>query len=233
MGIIDRPVNNAEVIGITRVSGYILDRDGIAKVEILVDGVVMGEASSITAAVVPAGKMAANLTKYVNKDATICQGMFSYSLDTERLRNGWRKISIREWSSAGYTDLGFARINVQGSKVPGEDANIDAPIEGNSIRGPIYCSGWAFSEFGVRKVEIVVNDETIGEATITRNKVIDGYPEYGVASVGFTYTIDTSGLVFGATNRVSAKIGVIVTANNGSKYRHTEESVVKNIIVVK
>ncbi len=91
-GYLDGPQINATITGTRNVYGWYLDGAGVSKIEVLIDGVVKGQAEY--------GELRSDVYNaypaYGNK---YCG--FRYMLDTKTLTNGYHEVSIRETNNAG------------------------------------------------------------------------------------------------------------------------------------
>lgn len=198
-GNLERPANGA-ISGITKVSGWIYDSDGVSKVEILVDGVVVGQATY--------GISRPDVKKVYPEFGSNVG--FSYDLDTTKLSEGEHKISARETGNKGtQVLLKTITVNVPKQIVKGY---IDRPRD-KMISGISRVSGWIYDSTGVAKVEVLVDGKVVGEAAFghPRPDVEAVYPEYK-GTIGFSYDLDTTKLSEG-----DHIIEVGTTGNNGVK----------------
>lgn len=94
IGVIDAPTNNSTIIGQSVVKGWFLDEKEVSKLDILVDGKVVGQALYGDAR--PDVQKA--YPQYKNGNAG-----FHYTLDTSKLSDGKHTITIRETGKNGHT----------------------------------------------------------------------------------------------------------------------------------
>ena len=95
VGAIDTPVEDAVISGSDyQVTGWYLDGQGVSKIEIKVDGVIVGEAILGD----PRPDVQTNYPDYNNGNSG-----FHYALDTTALTNGTHTITALETNSAGQT----------------------------------------------------------------------------------------------------------------------------------
>lgn len=81
------------------------------------------------------------------------------------------------------------------------DACIDAPASGATISTANYnVKGWFLDATGVSKVEIQIDDTTLGEAAYgdSRPDVQKAYPDYNNTNSGFHYILDITALTNGS-----------------------------------
>jgi beta-N-acetylglucosaminidase len=181
-GYIDTPSQSVSLKGDADVSGWFLDGSGVSKVEVLVDGRVIGQAQygSIRNDVLRA------YPDYQNGDSG-----FEYALNTRYFTNGNHSLNVRETGNNGMTTtLSGQTVNVQNLPTKGY---IDTPSAGTVINGDTLVQGWFLSGSGVSKIEVLVDGNVIGQAQygITRTDVQSAYPDYQNANSGYQYTLDT------------------------------------------
>lgn len=187
-GYYDAPHNESTVTGMTKIKGWFLDADGVNKLEVLVDGKVVGEVTygkkrSDVLAVFP---------EYQNEYAG-----YEYMLDTSKLSNGKHTIAIRETSNKGIkTTLDSRTIFVASLLAKGY---VDAPYDNQSVNGSVKVIGWFLDGNGVKKLEVLVDGVVHGEATygIKRSDVFAAYPSYNNEYSGYEYVLDTAYLTRG------------------------------------
>jgi beta-lactamase class A len=92
IGYIDAPANNSTIIGKSIVKGWFLDKNVVSKVEILVDGVLAGQAVY--------GDTRLDVQK-VYPQYNNGKAGFHYSLDTTKFSNGKHTVTVRETSKNG------------------------------------------------------------------------------------------------------------------------------------
>ncbi|NRR24054.1 Ig-like domain-containing protein, partial [Brevibacillus sp. MS2.2] len=103
-GGIDSPADNALISGVYPVTGWFIDSTGVERVEVLVNGVVSGEATYG----IPRPEI--EITDVSMIDGNVG---FSYSLDTRNLQEGSHTISVRGTSKSGnQVMLGHRTIQV-------------------------------------------------------------------------------------------------------------------------
>jgi N-acetylmuramoyl-L-alanine amidase len=202
-GILDSPVSGSMLRGIQNVRGWFLDESGVAKIEVLVDGAVAGQATYGGAR--PDVQQA--FSQYNNGTAG-----FHYVLDTTRFSDGQHIVSIKVTRKNGHiTTLPDRTIKIENTI-----GILDAPDSGSTLRGTQNVRGWFLDESGDAKIEVLVDGAVAGQATYgdARPDVHEAFPQYNNGTAGFHYAIDTTQFLDGqhtVTIRVSRKNGHTVT----------------------
>ena len=93
--------------------------------------------------------------------------------------------------------LGFCLTSCRSTNNPSKlpFGFLDTPVGGQPIQGKARVSGWAISEDGIQSVEVYVNRDFVGRATIgeARPDVARVYPNLtGSGSSGWSLTLDAS-----------------------------------------
>lgn len=182
-GYIDSPINNATVKDKYNVIGWVLDLNGVSKVEILIDSNVVGQAVY--------GDSRKDVAK-VYPDYRNDNSGFHYSLDTKKLTEGKHTMTVIETGSTGLsTTIGTKVINVYNMLPRGY---IDTPKNNSPVSGVYRIKGWFLDNSGVNKIEVLVDDEVIGEAVYgtLRADVITVYPQYNNKNCGYYFDLDTT-----------------------------------------
>jgi beta-N-acetylglucosaminidase/uncharacterized protein YggL (DUF469 family) len=200
-GTIDSPTSGSDINGVVNINGWSLDGSGVAKVEVLVDGNSIGQASlgisrPDVARVFPA---------YQNANSG-----YQYSLNAKNLSNGQHTLAIRETGNDGVATVLYSQpVNVQNLSSIG---SLDSPTPGSSINGVINVSGWSLDGSGVAKVELLVDGNSVGQARlgISRPDVARVFPAYQNANSGYQYSLDTKYITNGQHT-----LAVRETGNNG------------------
>lgn len=76
---------------------------------------------------------------------------------------------------------------------------LDTPTDNQVISDVFGVSGWCINEWGVSKIEVLVNDSVVGEAVYgdRRNGIDEVIPNISDINVGFHYSLDTTKFVSG------------------------------------
>jgi hypothetical protein len=185
-GNLESPQKNQTVKGIFSVRGWFLDVSGVSKIEILVDGSVVGEATYGLARPDVLGVY----PEYNNGNAG-----FKYSLDATKLVQGQHTIIIREFNTNGEQSILDERTFYVSHTV----GNLESPQKDQNVKGIYNVRGWFLDVNGVSKIEVLVDGSVVGEATygLARPDVLNAYPEYNNGNAGFKYSLDATKLVQG------------------------------------
>ncbi|AGK55741.1 mannosyl-glycoendo-beta-N-acetylglucosaminidase family protein [Bacillus sp. 1NLA3E] len=204
IGDINSPVANSTVNGVTNVRGWVLDGSGIVKVDVLVDGKIVGQATYGS----PRPDVQNVFPQYQNSNSG-----YAFALDTGTLSNGIHSVTVRATGMNGSTkQLQVVNINVQNLKNMPGIGDINSPSDGSLINGTTNVRGWFLEGSGVAKVDVLVDGKIVGQATYgsPRPDVQGVFPEYQNANSGYEFKLDTKSLTNG-----SHSITVQATGNNG------------------
>jgi hypothetical protein len=187
-GFIDTPSFGSTLNNHATISGWFLDGSEVSKIEVLIDGKVMGTAQYG----LPRPDVNTAFPQYQNNHSG-----FRYVLDTTLLSNGEHLLTVRETGKNGVTTA-LNSIKVHVFNLP-SIGWIDGPANGSTLQGNVNVSGWFLNQKGTSKIEILVDGQYIGTASygITRPDVQKVYPQYQNAYSGFQYTLNTKGLTDG------------------------------------
>ncbi|NHM30023.1 Ig-like domain-containing protein [Neobacillus terrae] len=203
-GTLDSPLNGSTVNGDSLVRGWLLDPNGVSKIEVLVDGKIIGQAQY--------GISRPDVQKifpaYNNSNAG-----YQYTLATSNLTNGLHSLSVRETSKNGTVlNLSSKTVNVQNQSLPVR-GTLESPLNGSTVKGDSLVRGWFLDPNGVSKIDVLVDGKIIGQAQygISRPDVQKIFPPYQNANSGYQYTLNTSNL-----NNGQHSVSVRETSNNGT-----------------
>ncbi|AGK95923.1 Ig-like domain-containing protein [Clostridium pasteurianum] len=202
IGCIDTPSEGQAISGSSMINGWFLDSTGVNKIEVLVDGTVVGTASY--------GDGRLDVSKVYPSYNNVNSG-YHYNLDTTKLKDGRHTIVIRETgNNNSQTNLGGRNITVSNNPV----GCIDTPSEGQTISGSNMINGWFLDGNGVKKVEVLVDGTVVGTASYGdgRLDVSKVYPSYNNVNSGYHYSLDTTKLTNGRHTIVIRETG-----NNNSQ----------------
>ncbi|MFS0821562.1 N-acetylmuramoyl-L-alanine amidase [Bacillus sp. 1P02SD] len=203
IGYIDNPVDGATFTGTQKVSGWFLDRSGVEKIEVLVDGKVVGQA-------VYGDERPDVRSSY--PDFNNLKSGYHYMLDTTQFSDGQHTISIRETGKNGQvTTLPEHKLSIANLR-----GYLDNPFSGESLAGIKRVSGWFLDANGVESIEVLVDGKVVGQAVYgnERPDVINSYPDFNNLQSGFHYMLDTTQFTDGQyiiTIREIGKNGRIAT----------------------
>ncbi|WP_413307053.1 Ig-like domain-containing protein [Bacillus sp. 1P10SD] len=201
-GYIESPAPGSKINGLTNIEGWFLDGSGVSKIEILVDGKIVGDAQYGTAR----PDVAKAFPDYQEANSG-----YRYSLDTRNLTNGQHSLTVRGTGKNGVlTVLGSQMVDIQNISAKGY---METPTAGSTISGLSKVQGWFLDESGVSKIEILVDGKSVGAAEygIARPDVAKAYPLYQNANSGYQYNLDTTSLTNGQHT-----VTVKETGNNGT-----------------
>ncbi|MBT2658811.1 C39 family peptidase [Bacillus sp. ISL-18] len=185
-GYLDKPGAGISINETYNLSGWFLDESNVSKIEVLVDGKVVGQASY--------GDVRADVKKaypdYNNGNAG-----FHYGLDTKKLSNGTHTITIKETGKNGWTSTLPGRV-VTVSNAKGA---LETPVTNEIAKGQYNVKGWYLDQSHVAKIEVLVDGKVVGLASYgdVRADVKKAYPAYNNANAGYHYPLDTTKLADG------------------------------------
>lgn len=191
VGAIEKPGGLETINGAYTVKGWFLDENTVSRIEVLVDGEVMGEAVYGD----PRPDIASKYPKYNN---TNCG--FHFDLNTVMLSNGSHKINIRETAKTGIqkalTDIPVTVSNTASLPPQG---SIESPQWFELVSGTYRVKGWFLDGNTVSKIEILVDGEVMGTAVYgdPRPDIYQTYPGYKNSNAGFHYDLNTENLTEG------------------------------------
>lgn len=184
-GWIDTPTANKAVTGALSVQGWFLDPRGVAKIEVLVDDVVAGDAST--------GLSRPDVDKAYPIYTSPNTG-FAYTMGAGKLTEGAHTLKVRATAPDGsQTIVGTRAVSIQLQPI----GVLDSPKPG-TVDGPITVSGWYLDPRGVARIEMLINGEVAHEAIVSnatwglpRGDVLAVYPGYKDANGGFRFQLET------------------------------------------
>lgn len=203
IGVMDTPANGSTIKGLSLVKGWFLDEKGVSKVDILLDGAVVGQATYGD----PRADVQKAYPQYNNGKAG-----FHYTLDTKKFRDGKHTITIRETGKNGrVTTLPSKTITIANVR-----GYLDNPVSGTTLSGTKNVSGWFLDESEVAKIDVMVDGKEAGQAVYgdTRLDVQKAYPQYNNGKAGFHYPLNTTKFSNGKhtiTIRETGKNGRVTT----------------------
>jgi GH25 family lysozyme M1 (1,4-beta-N-acetylmuramidase)/Tfp pilus assembly protein PilX len=164
----------------TSVAGWALNSSGIKQVNVLVDNNQVG-----TASIGDSRPDVANVFPDYNNTTS----GYHYNLDVSHLGGGTHTITIQAIGNDGSTN------SVSTSIIrPGDIMCIDSPRNSQNVNNTVAVSGWALDVTGIKEVDILVDGQNVGTATIgiARPDVNNVYPAYNIVNSGFNYSLDVS-----------------------------------------
>lgn len=199
----DQPGRDAELKGITTVKGWSLAEAGVEKVEIIVDGKLVGTA----AYGIERLDVYRIYPQYNNRNSG-----FEYKLDTRKLTQGTHELQIRTTANGGEQRISTVPIRVA-RQLPIQTI-IDEPVEQEKVSGKQKIRGGALAEDGIEEIQVLVDGVPQGKAKlgISRLDLYRAYPQYNNKKSGYEYSLNTKLLAQGShtiTLQVKTKAGDI------------------------
>lgn len=180
IGVMDATTNNSTINEQSVVRGWFIDEKGVSKVDILVDGKVVGQAVY--------GDSRSDVQKaypqYKNGNAG-----FHFTLDTTKLSDGKHTVTIKETGKNGrVTALPDKNITIANSR-----GYVDKPVTNTTLIGTSNVSGWFLDITGVSKIDILVDGSAAGQAVYgdSRPDVLKAYPQYHNGNAGYHFSLNT------------------------------------------
>jgi uncharacterized protein YjdB len=186
IGVLEKPTGGEMLRGEYPIQGWFLDGTGVSKIEILIDGNLIGESMYG----LKRNDVAAVYPQYQNNNSG-----YSFNLNTSQLTEGEHILTIRETGRNGeQKELPPRKFFV--SHLLPSIGHIDKPTEGEIVKGLYPISGWFQDVSGVSKIEVLIDGKVHGEASygLPRSDVNLVYPNYQNPNSGFKYNLDTSKL---------------------------------------
>jgi N-acetylmuramoyl-L-alanine amidase len=181
LGFLDKPASGSTINGTQNVYGWFLDKSGVAKIEILVDGAVVGQAAY--------GDARPDVLKFYPQYKNENAG-YHYALDTTKFTDGQHMVSISETGKNGQvTTLPASSIIIDNAL-----GFLDKPASGSTINGTQNVYGWFLDNSGVAKIEVLVDGAVVGQAVYgdTRTDVQKFYPQFNNGKAGYHFSLDTT-----------------------------------------
>lgn len=199
MGWLDTPKNGEILSGIKDISGWFIYGKDISKIEVLINGKVVGKARKVARTDVG--------DSYPGYDVSKCGYVFD--LDTTTFSNGIYNLSIKATGIDGTSsELPSRKIEVKNKTLP-YAGWIDTPKDEETLSGVRNIGGWLLYGKEVRKIEVYVDNVLIGEATRYERPDLSGvYEGYDVSQAGFNYNLNTTNLKAGKHQLTVKAVGV-------------------------
>ncbi|MDP4103590.1 MAG: Ig-like domain-containing protein [Bacillota bacterium] len=217
-GYIDLPTSGSSINGISNVEGWFLDGNGVAKIEVLIDGKSFGTATDN----LPRPDVASAFPEYQNPNSG-----YQYALDTRSLTNGQHLLTVRETGNNGVTTDLISQVNTFNLQNLPVKGTMDSPTSGSIISGVTTVRGWSLDGSGVAKVEVLLDGNSVGNAQlgISRQDVLAVYPDYKNSNSGYQYSLNTNNLADGQHT-----LAVRETGNNGiTTVLSSQQVIVQNL----
>lgn len=182
------------------IKGWGLSASQAKKVEMLVDGKIIGEAQLGLERL----DVANIYPQYKNKNSG-----YSYQLDIGKISEGKHVFTVR--MTTGNGQVVENKYNVEKPKVD-ILSSIDSPQRNETISGIYKIRGWAIASEKISTVKVAVDGKEMGVATygLQRDDDYHAYPSFNQKNGGYEYQLDTSTLTGG-----DHKLEVITTTVSG------------------
>ena len=156
------------------IKGWGLSQNSVKKVEMLVDGKVIGEAQLGLERL----DVANVYPHYKNKNSG-----FSYKLDIGKVSEGKHVFTVR--MTTGNGQVVENKYNVEKPKVD-ILSSIDSPQRNETISGIYKIRGWAIASEKISTVKVAVDGKEMGIATygLQRDDVYHAYPSFNQKNGG-------------------------------------------------
>lgn len=204
---IDSPNYSQVEAGQTTVTGWSIDYNGVTSVQVSVDNGTM-QAATI-------GLLRQDVANDYPQYANACNSGFTTNVDTSNLSMGIHTITVVSTGKDGTTSTNTTEINVVSGATSDLSSilDVDTPSNDVFVKAENYLfnvTGWSLNEFGVKKVQIYMDNTYVADATtgISRTDVDNIHPGYtdGVNS-GYNYLINISSLSYGAHDLSIRSVG--------------------------
>ncbi|MEH7106792.1 Ig-like domain-containing protein [Bacillus sp. JJ1764] len=210
-GYIDLPTQSATIKDDMIVKGWFLDGNGVAKIDVLVDGKIIGQAQYGLSR----PDVARVYPQYNNQNSG-----YNLVLSSKTLTNGPHTVTVRETGKTGATKtLDSTKVNVQNAIAAAVRGCMDFPANAATINGDMTVSGWFLDTSGVSKIDVLVDGKSVGQAQygLSRPDVARVFPSFNNTNSGYKLTFNTSSLSNGqhtVTVKETGKNGVITTLSS-------------------
>lgn len=213
----DSPVLNQNYTGGNiLVRGWAIDKSGVEKIDIYLDGNKTAEAQY--------GLSRPDVNRAYPGYPSGDNAGYAYNIPVNSVSAGSHIITVKAYGKdGGYSEI---KRSISISKLPSM-IRIDSPKENQTISGKDFTlNGWAVNQSGIKNAEIFIDNKSAGNAKYGAarpdvNRVYPGYPSGDNA--GYSYEIDLTGLSAG-------KHSITVKAVGNDGY---VSSLTRNIIVDK
>ncbi|ANZ99219.1 hypothetical protein BFC22_03470 [Carnobacterium divergens] len=199
---VDKITNGTIISNIHEISGWALSRNGVQKIEILIDGQLSGTANL--------GEVRNDVynayPEFNNKNSG-----YSYQLDTSKISEGNHRLTVRMIDSTGAIKSNDYEVVKPEVKIL---SHLEEPTNNKVVNGRIQIKGWAVATEKIKDVVIQVDEKIVGQAIYGKNRpdVNKVYPEFNESNGGYEYQLDTDTLKSG-----NHQLKVISTTESGKQ----------------
>ena len=184
-GTIDSPQNGSEITGkYLEVRGWHLSSSKAKKVEVFINGKLMGKVTSNTSRT----DVAQAFPNYNNENSG-----FDGKINISNESNGEKTLKILITNEDGTTDDFIRKITIKKPEEKPIRACLDTPKNGSVISEKyLNIRGWHLSSSKMKKVEVFINGKLMGEVTpnTSRPDVAQAFPDYNNENSGFDGNIN-------------------------------------------
>ena len=183
---VDTPTDGSTIKGTTTLSGWSLNKAGIAKVELYTGTTLLGTTTS---------------KNYYPSVNVVYPGYpsgdnsgFTMSYDTTKIANGTHTFAVVATGEDGITTTWPLTLVINNAPM---QMYVDTPTNGSAIRGVVPISGWALNVSRISKVRVFEGSSLLGTADLNLSypSVNVVYPGYSSGNnSGFSCVLDTSKL---------------------------------------
>ena len=205
-GTIDSPQNGSEITGkYLEVRGWHLSSSKAKKVEVFINGKLMGEVTSNTSR----PDVAQAFPKYNNENSG-----FDGKINISNESNGEKTLRIVVTNEDGTTDDFIRKITIKKPEEKPIRACLDTPKNGSDVSGMyLNIRGWHLSSSKMKKVEVFIDGKSKGQVTpnTSRPDVAQVFPEYNNENAGFDGKINIANESSGAKT-----LRIVITNEDGT-----------------
>ncbi len=205
---IDTPQNNSkQSVSEISLSGWSLSVNGVKSVQASIDG-QNSQSTSV-------GILRQDVAKVYSGYSGAGSSGYNLNLNISQLSNGEHTIAVTSMGNNG----SIKSQNINMYKVPANSNNlagvtwIDSPTTNSyvsSLNNKVNIAGWSVDGYGIQKVQVYVDNNYNGDASIglTRTDVGNAYPgDSGSGTSGYSYSLDTSSIPDGNHTILVKSIG--------------------------
>ena len=205
-GTIDSPQNGSEITGkYLEVRGWHLSSSKAKKVEVFINGKLMGEVTSNTSRI----DVAQAFPNYNNENSG-----FDGKINISNESNGEKTLRVLVTNEDGTTDDFIRKITIKKPEEKPIRACLDTPKNGSVISEKyLNIRGWYLSSSKMKKVEVFIDGKSKGEVTpnTSRPDVAQAFPDYNNENSGFDGNINIANESNGEKT-----LRIVVTNEDGS-----------------
>ncbi|WP_052447472.1 Ig-like domain-containing protein [Clostridium polynesiense] len=210
---IDTPGINQNIYGNVDIVGWALNKSGIEKINVLVDGKYVGQTTLQL--------LRPDVNKIYSQYGQGDKVGFKYTLSTSNLTAGSHKITAEAVGKDGTKHREDRYVNIQNAKWNPITAIDEPGLNASTLENSIKVSGWAINSSGVKNIRLLLDGKLIAnlQPTIDRPDVQKVYSSYNLPSkIGYQHTIDI-------TNEIPGKKTITVEVEGKDGTKHSEKRI--------